>query len=128
MFHDNRPQFDSSREQWERLKPFAKDMRHAPTPAEEKLWQHIRNRRIGGAKFRRQHSIHGFIVDFVCLEQQLIVEVDGEIHDLPDQHEYDVQRQAFLEAIGFRVLRFRNEDVLTAADAVTEVIGQALQG
>jgi leucyl-tRNA synthetase len=101
-------------------------MRREPTPAEAVLWERIRNRRIGNARFRRQHTVEGFIVDFVCLESSLVIEVDGDIHDQPDQKAYDHERQLFLEARGFRVLRFSNADVTHALDAVADVIGEAL--
>lgn len=97
-------------ELWEKLKPLARQMRHEPTPAELALWQQLRNRAILGYKFRRQHSIDRFIVDFVCIEATLIIEVDGEIHQYtPDE---DAIRQEFLESLGFHVLRFTNEQVL----------------
>ncbi len=64
-------------ELWEKLKPLARQMRHVPTPAEDRLWQHIRNRQLKGMKFRRQWAIERFIVDFFCYEANLIIEVDG---------------------------------------------------
>ena len=124
MTEEQPPQFTSSPEQWEKLKPLARHMRHTPARAEDVLWQRIRNRRIGGVKFRRQHAIEGFVVDFVCIERRLIIEVDGDIHEEPDQQAYDQQRQAVLESRGFRVLRFTNEEVLHSIEAVTEVIGE----
>jgi very-short-patch-repair endonuclease len=123
IMNDERPsQFTSSTNQWEKLKPLAREMRHEPTAAEDRLWQRIRNRRIGDAKFRRQHTIEGFIVDFVCIEYHLIIEVDGAIHDNEDQHAYDQQRQELLESIGFRVLRFTNEDIMQSLEATLKVI------
>lgn len=109
---------------WEKLKPLAHQMRHEPTPTENSLWERLRNRRIAGAKFRRQYTIERFIVDFVCLEHHLIIEVDGDIHDL--QQDYDAARQAFLESQGFRMLRFKNRDVLQSLDADVTVIGETL--
>ncbi|MBL8132750.1 MAG: endonuclease domain-containing protein [Anaerolineae bacterium] len=126
MTDEQHPQFTSSPDQWAKLKPLARQMRHEPTRAEEMLWQRIRNRRIGGAKFRRQHAVEGFVVDFACIERRLIVEVDGDIHNLPDQQVYDQQRQTHLESHGFRVLRFANGDVLQSIEAVAEVIGETL--
>ncbi|MBK9747007.1 MAG: endonuclease domain-containing protein [Chloroflexi bacterium] len=111
---------------WDKLKPLAREMRHVPTPAEEQLWQAIRNRRLNGAKFRRQHAIDAFIVDFVCIEHSLIIEVDGTIHEHADQQLYDADRQARLEGLGFRMLRFTNGDVVRSLPAVLEVIGEAL--
>ena len=119
-------QFKSSASQWENLKPLAREMRQSPTPAENILWTRIRNRQLNGAKFRRQHAIDRFVVDFACLERHLIIEVDGEIHDLPDQKDYDVERQTFLEGCGFRILRFANRDVLDSIDSVLDRISAAL--
>jgi very-short-patch-repair endonuclease len=101
-------------------------MRHAPTPAEDRLWQHIRNRKIAGSKFRRQYTIERFIVDFICMERRLIIEVDGDVHQY--QQEHDAIRQEFLESRGFRVLRFGNEEVLSGIEGVVEGIQAALQG
>ncbi len=84
-------------------------MRHVPTPAEDMLWQQLRNRHLHGAKFRRQYAIERF-VDFACLEYRLVIEVDGSIHE--QQQEIDAIRQEFLEALGFRVLRFTIAEVL----------------
>jgi very-short-patch-repair endonuclease len=111
---------------WDKLKPLAREMQHVPTPAEDQLWHAIRNRRLNGAKFRRQHAIDAFIVDFVCIEQMLIIEVDGSVHEDADQQLYDAERQARLEGLGFRVLRFTNAEVVRSLPAVLEVIGAAL--
>lgn len=120
----NGPPFHAPPELWDKLKPLARQMRHEPTRAEDALWQRLRGRRLGGAKFRRQYAIERFIVDFVCLEQRLIVEVDGSIHE--QQQDYDAVRQMFLEAQGFRMIRFTNGDVLQAAEAVVQTIGDVL--
>ena len=120
----DKPAFHAPPELWEKLKPLARQMRRDPTPAEHALWQRVRNRRVGGAKFRRQYAIERFIVDFVCLEHRLIIEVDGDIHE--QQQEYDAVRQAFLEAQGFRVIRFTNAEVMRSPDGVVEIIGEAL--
>jgi len=64
-----------------------------------------------GLKFRRQHALHGFIVDFYCLSERLVVELEGDVHDASDQQDYDAARAAFLEATGYRVIRVRNCDV-----------------
>jgi very-short-patch-repair endonuclease len=109
---------------WHILKPLSKQMRHEPTPAEDHLWQHLRNRRTFNVKFRRQHAIERFIVDFYCADAHLIVEVDGSIHDYTQEH--DALRQAFLESLGLRVLRFTNGEVLLETDAVLERIGEVL--
>ncbi len=124
---DKHSRYTVAHDQWDKLKPFAREMRHAPTPAEDALWKHLRGRQLNGAKFRRQHAIDHYIVDFVCIERQLIIEVDGDIHARPDQNSYDAFRQRHLEEIGYRVLRFTNDAVMQSVTAVLEVIGAALQ-
>ena len=86
------------------------------------LWQHLRNRRLHGLKFRRQHPIERVIVDFYCAEKQLMIEVDGGIHE--KQREQDAAGDAFLQERGYRVVRFRNEEVLNDIEAVLERIVQ----
>jgi very-short-patch-repair endonuclease len=71
----------TTREMWELIKPLARQMRTAQTPAEEMIWQRLRRKQIGGLRFRRQHPIDRFIVDFYCSELRLIIEVDGDIHE-----------------------------------------------
>ncbi len=105
-----RPPWHTSNDLWEKLKPLARDKRTHPTEAEQWLWQHLRNRRLSGIRFRRQHSIGQFIVDFYCAEHDLVVEVDGPIHN--EQQAEDQIRQNYLESIGLRVLRFTNDEVL----------------
>lgn len=110
----------TDRDLWEKLKPLARQMRHDPTLAEERLWKELRGKRLGGYKFRRQHPIDRFIADFYCHEARLIIEVDGPVHDYtPEQ---DAVRQAYLESLGLRVLRFANDDVLSEMDGVVERI------
>lgn len=121
---DDNFEYHTPAELWQSLKLLARQMRHKPTPAEDALWQCLRNRRLHGAKFRRQYAIERFIVDFICLEHRLIIEVDGTIHDV--QQDYDAVRQTFLEAQGFRVVRFTNDDVLHSLDAVVKAIGAAI--
>jgi very-short-patch-repair endonuclease len=110
---------------WEKLKPLARQMRKNPTPAENKLWQHLRGKQLLGYKFRRQHAIERFIVDFYCHDARLVVEVDGPIHQYTTEE--DAIRQKFLESLGFRVLRFTNEQVLTNIDGVLNKIAEALR-
>jgi very-short-patch-repair endonuclease len=95
---------------WEMLKPLARQKRHEPTPAENHLWRYLRNRQVNNTKFRRQHAIDRFIVDFYCVEARLIIEVDGSIHDYTADE--DALRQEFLESLGLRVIRFTNDAVL----------------
>ncbi len=113
-------------ELWEKLKPLARQMRCEPTTAEKLLWQKLRNKQLLGFKFRRQHPIDRFIVDFYCAEARLIIEVDGEVHDYTQVE--DAIRQEFLESLGLRVIRFKNEEVLMGFDGVLEKIVSVLQG
>jgi very-short-patch-repair endonuclease len=103
----------------------AKDLRAKMTPAENVMWMLLRKHRQAGFYFRRQHPIARFIVDFCCTKAKLCIEVDGGIHD--DQRERDDERTAWLESMGYRVLRFRNEDVLNAPHRVARDINHALQ-
>lgn len=102
----------------------ARELRKNPTEAERRLWQHLRLRQFEGHKFRRQQPLGPYIVDFVCLEKKIIIEVDGGQHST--QVQYDQERSAWLEAQGFRVLRFWNNEVLGKIDTVKEVIWEAL--
>ncbi|HEX9667547.1 MAG TPA: endonuclease domain-containing protein [Thermodesulfobacteriota bacterium] len=102
----------------------AQALRKNPTDAERKLWAHLRLLQLGGYKFRRQHSLGPYIVDFICIEKKLIIEVDGGQHD--DNKFYDSKRDKWLENKGFRVLRFWNNEVLTYIENVKEVIAGEL--
>jgi len=93
----------------------AKGMRNNPTEAEAILWESLKSKKIG-SKFRRQHLIDDYIVDFVCLEKKLVIEVDGEIHN--SQKDKDEARTSVLNGLGFEVIRFRNEEVIGDIDAV----------
>ncbi|MDP3186508.1 MAG: DUF559 domain-containing protein [Anaerolineales bacterium] len=98
----------------------AKELRHNMTEAEKALWQHLRANRLDGWHFRRQQIIFGYIVDFYCHALSLIVEVDGEIHE--KQIEEDRQRDEALTMRGFRVIRFKNKDVLERLTFVLDEI------
>lgn len=93
------------------------------TGAEKRLWSHLRDRRLGGFKFRRQHPEGPFVLDFACTEHRLAVEADGGQHA---DSVADARRTAFLESRGWRVLRFWNNDVLANADGVLDAIVRAL--
>ena len=108
------------------IKERARHMRQHPTVAEAILWQRLRHKRVGGFRFRRQHPIGRFIVDFYCAEKKLVVEVDGETHSQLGSEEYDSQRQLFLQHMGLKVLRFANEQVIGETDAVVEAIAEEL--
>ncbi|HJQ61386.1 MAG TPA: endonuclease domain-containing protein [Burkholderiales bacterium] len=98
--------------------------RRGDTDAELRLWHLLRNRNLKGFKFRRQHPIGTYIADFVCLEQQLVIELDGSQH--AERTQYDSRRTEVLEAAGFRVIRFWDNDVLTHMESVMQSIYSAL--
>lgn len=89
----------------------ARRMRRNPTPAEQTVWSLVRNRGILGLKFRRQHIVDGFIVDFYCAELSLVLELDGPHHRNDRQSEYDIARSDRLRLSGCRVVRLRNDEV-----------------
>ncbi len=103
----------------------ARGLRQRSTDAERALWMHLRNRQLAGCKFRRQVPIGEYIVDFVCLERKVVIEVDGGRHQ--EQVPYDTDRTTWLESQGFQVLRFWNHEVLTDTEAVQEALLVALQ-
>jgi very-short-patch-repair endonuclease len=105
----------------------ARLLRANPTDAEQALWRHLRMKQIGGHRFRHQHPIGPYVVDFVCLKSRLIVEVDGGQHNLPGQIGSDEKRTAFLERAGYRVLRFWNNEVLGNPQGVLQSIASALK-
>ena len=105
----------------------AKQLRKNSTDAERFLWRELRSRQLGGCKFRRQQSLGRFIVDFVCLERRLVIELDGGQHAEPVQAGYDANRAQWLTQQGFQVLRFWDHEVLTQVDGVKETIAKALQ-
>ncbi len=101
----------------------AKWMRANPTEAEKRLWTLLRDRRLATFKFRRQQIIDFYIVDFVCFSERLIIEADGSQHtDCPS----DARRDAFLQAHGFRVLRFWNNDILARRESVAAAVSATL--
>ncbi len=111
-------------EWWNLLKPAAREMRHEPTKAEDILWSYLRDRRLAGYKFRRQHAVDRFILDFYCPASQLAVEVDGPIHERTAIE--DAERDSVLATYGIRVLRVRNEEIFEDIQAVLTAIRTAL--
>ncbi len=101
-------------------------LRAEPSAAEKALWKLLRDRQLAGAKFRRQHPIDPFVVDFACVEAKLIVEVDGLNHALEEQRVFDTNRTAHLESAGWPMLRVSNDQVLSDPSGVTIAIAQAL--
>lgn len=87
----------------------AKKLRREMRPTERILWKHLKANRLNGLHFRRQQVVHGYFPDFYCHQHELIVEVDGGIHEL--QKEYDAEREAYLFSLGFRIIRFKNEEI-----------------
>jgi very-short-patch-repair endonuclease len=99
------------------------ELRREMTLAEKILWKEFRANRLTGLHFRRQQVVHAYFADFYCHKHQLIVEVDGDIHDL--QEEYDAEREIYLISLGFRVLRFKNDEVMKNLNGVLRKIIEA---
>ncbi|MBP1640124.1 MAG: isoleucine--tRNA ligase [Bacteroidetes bacterium] len=112
---------------YEVLKENAKSRRKSPTNAEIALWEALKSKQLEGYKFRREHVIDDFIVDFVCLNEKVVVEVDGGYHNEPEAQEWDKLREERLKQLGYRVYRFTNEEVLHNINQVQELILFALQ-
>ncbi|MEA3286084.1 MAG: DUF559 domain-containing protein [Candidatus Marinimicrobia bacterium] len=106
----------------EHLLKRSKQLRDKQTPAENVLWSLLRDRQLGGFKFRRQHVIFSYIVDFCCYAEKLIVELDGAYHMAIKAKEHDNQREAFLSANGYRIIRFKNVDVFDQQEQVLQTI------
>jgi very-short-patch-repair endonuclease len=108
-----------------RMQEVARQLRKTPTPSEETLWAALRQKQLDGRKFRRQVSIGAFVVDFYCWAEKLVIEVDGGIHEL--QRGADAERQALIESLGLRFIRFSAEQVETNLPAVLKGIRTAFQ-
>ncbi|MEA5140634.1 DUF559 domain-containing protein [Arcicella rigui] len=120
--------FTTDAQTWKYLKPFARENRIESTKAEELLWQLLRNRQFENYKFRRQHAVLGYIVDFINIEHSLIIELDGEIHEKDDNPKYDTYRTQELNQLGYKVLRFKNEEVLENVQGVLDEILRVIRG
>ena len=114
---------NDERQRTRELRDRAREMRANPTPAERQLWSMLRDRRMPSFKFKRQHVIAPYIVDFACLEHRLIIEADGGQHA---DSTADQRRDAYLRNKGYRVLRFWNNDVIENSAGVFELIYSAL--
>ena len=101
----------------------AKELRWPMTPAETALWERLKGKQLHGLKFRRQHPLHHFILDFYCHAHRLIIEIDGGIHQ--QQKDYDESRTEWLTQRDFKVIRFTNEEVLNDIETVLRKIAQA---
>ena len=98
----------------------AKKLRREMTLAEKILWKQLKANRLNGLHFRRQHVVHWYYPDFYCHQHELIVELDGEIHEF--QKEYDAERETYLMSLGFRIIRFKNEEVIKNLKGVLQRI------
>ena len=103
----------------------AKELRKEATFPERLLWSRLRRGQVHGYRFRRQHAIAGFIVDFVCTDASLIIEVDGDSHI--GRAQYDTDRQSKFVSMGYRVLRIRNDDILRDLDSIVDGIANAVK-
>jgi len=108
----NRPETKSTRQR----------LRNNSTKAEILLWKRLQRRQLDGMKFRRQHSIGKFIVDFYCPEKRLAIELDGSVHGIPRQGERDKRKQDYIEGLSIKMLRFYNADVLHNMEGVLRSI------
>ena len=101
----------------------AKELRRSMTPVEKILWKRLKGNRLNGLHFRRQQIVHGYFADFYCHQHELIVELDGGIHKM--QKEYDAERKEYLIALGFRIIRFTNEEIMNDLNCVLQKIVEA---
>jgi very-short-patch-repair endonuclease len=110
----------------ESLQPARNELRNTLTPAEASLWKSLRRSQMSGKKFRRQHSVGPYILDFYCPECRLAVELDGQEHFYPKGWDHDLRRTEYLEGLDIRVLRFENRDVFEHLDWVLRTISEGL--
>jgi len=114
----------------ERKKELSRKLRKNQTVSEKKLWNILRNRQLQGKKFKRQHPIKlqidgidkYFIADFFCPEYKLVIEVDGSIHQLIEQKEYDIMRSELLETKGYKIIRIKNEELKNIPEVIDRII------
>jgi very-short-patch-repair endonuclease len=104
----------------------AGDLRKSMTPAEKVLWERLRSKKVKGFRFRRQHPINDFIVDFFCYDAMLAIEIDGEVHGDDHQSERDKQRTIILKKLGIKELRFTNQQVINQTDDVINRVEKEL--
>lgn len=102
----------------------AKELRKSETEVEKLLWNRLNKNQLLGLQFRRQHPINRFIADFYCPKIKLIIEVDGSIHELPENKEYDIERSELLNEFGLEVMRFTNEQIIYEMNSVVDKIEQ----
>ena len=103
----------------------ARQLRKELTPAEQKLWAYLRNNKLNGVNFRRQHAVGNYIVDFVSIKKKLVIELDGSQH--LNQEERDAERTQYLESQGYKVIRFWNNQIANDIEGVIRIIEMALK-
>jgi very-short-patch-repair endonuclease len=108
------------------LTQWRKALRKNLSKAEAIMWNHLSRRQMSGYKFRRQHSVDQYVLDFYCPELKLAIEIDGDSHFMPGAQEQDKTRQEHIEAFGIRFLRFTNEDVCKNVDGVCQTVYNAV--
>jgi very-short-patch-repair endonuclease len=104
-----------------------RNLRKNQTFCEKILWIYLRDRKTLGYKFRRQYSVDHYVIDFYCPELKLAIELDGSVHDIPDQKEYDEYRQEYLERFGITFCRFTNDELMGNANTTFEIIEKAIK-
>jgi len=109
------------------VKEKRRSLRKDQTYCEQILWRYLRDRQLLGCKFRRQYSVDQFVMDFYSPENKFAIELDGDVHNHPDQKEYDVKRQEYLETFGITFIRITNEELLGNADMAFERIEAAIK-
>jgi len=102
------------------VRELARSMRHEMTEAEKILWEYVRNKKLSGLKFKRQYPIGRYVADFFCYEKKLIIEIDGSIHE--SREEYDKNRDEYLTASGYEILRIKNDEIIDSIETVIEKI------
>ena len=101
-------------------------LRSKMTPAENRLWLRLRARQFHSLKFRRQHGIGPYIVDFYCSEKAVVIEVDGDVHGVADRMVQDQEREKALRSLGLRIIRYTNDDIMNNVEGVLEDLSQRL--
>ena len=107
-----------------KLYQYGRELRQELTQAEKMLWAELRSRKLNGLKFRRQHPIDKFVLDFYCHERKLAVELDGSVHDVKINKDYDEARTAMLRGLGIYTLRFRNDEIVNNMGSVLQKINE----
>ena len=107
-----------------KLFEYSRELRQVSTEAEMLLWEKLRNRKLNGLKFRRQHPIDKYIADFYCHEKKFVIELDGMVHDKKENIDYDKARTLEIEGLNIRVIRFRNEEVENDIEKILKKIAE----